>query len=52
MPRHKYSTAIPKQDQVSSAIPEVDLFDTVPTFHNLCGRRTTHKMCGCSKCKT
>lgn len=24
--------------------------ETVPTFHNLCGRRTIYRQCGCRAC--
>lgn len=26
--------------------------DTIPTFHNICGRRTVNETCKCKTCKS
>lgn len=38
--------------RLKCALQKTRLGDAVPTFHNLCGRRTTYVTCRCTHCGT
>lgn len=44
------SEATPEQLEMAR-IPRDHLSECVSVFHNLCGRRTIHKVCDCKTCR-